>query len=259
MEASASDRRSWVLPVLLAVSTSAALVLGYLHVTRPSAGELGSVRVIVADDDGKAGNSIRVVVAEAPLAQKDTVAPGPAFTGAVNYPAPYLSKPHLKLTSGKRRYTVVAETESGFVWAAVPRPDDFRDDATKDSGLLEKLLGGSLELAASQGKLKPGLEFEDFTWEAKGLRAPPSALPPKTFEQKGKFAAIKGQEGVIFFPIPYASPPNVSLGGNYTSDIVVTECTAKSFKWRHVSPTASFQGEATWTARGVLGPTEGNK
>lgn len=251
-------RPNWVLPVLLAISTSAALGLGFLYLTRPNAGELGAVRVVVADDGGKSGTTLHVIIAEAPLAQKETVSPGVVWTGVVRYPAPYLTKPNLKLTSGKRRYTVTAETELGFTWVASPLPDDFRDDAAKEGGALERLLSGTFEFAAAQSKLKPGLIFEDFTWEAKGLRAPPSALPPQTFEFTGKFHSALGQEGVVNFEVPYSSPPHVQLGGNYLAATVVSECTAKGFKWRNTAKETGrwVEGDVTWTAKGIRGASK---
>lgn len=262
MPESVSSRLGWVLPMLLAIAISAALGLGYLQLIRPNAGELGAVRVVIVDDEGKSSGAIRIVVAEAPLAQKETVSPGTAFAGTVNYPTPYLTKPNLKLVSGKRRYTVREETELGFTWVANPLPDDFREDANKEDpnkvvGALESILGG-LELAATQGKLKPGLSFEDFTWEAKGPRAPLSTLPPKTFVQKGTFNTVFGQESVVFFPIPYAAPPNVVFTRGYGASVIVAECTPHNFKWRNVAA-ARFgnEGDVDWTATGILAPAPG--
>ena len=95
----------------------------------------------------------------------------------------------------------------GFTWVASPLPDDFRVDATKGANAIEEFLGRSLAIAAAQGKLKPGLIFEDFTWEAKGGGSPPPPPPPppKTFEQKGSFTTIVGQESVVFslYPTPH--------------------------------------------------------
>ena len=88
MSETVASRTGWVLPVLLAISTSAVLGLGYLYLARPNAGELGAVRVVISDEEGKSANTIRVVVSEAPLVQKDTIAPGAAFTGVVYYPRP---------------------------------------------------------------------------------------------------------------------------------------------------------------------------
>jgi hypothetical protein len=241
---------------LLAVAIAAASGFAFLYFTRPNTGELGSIRVVVTDDDGKGGNAIRVVVAEAPLAQKDTVSPGAMYTGVVHYLAPYLTKPNLKLTSGKRKYEVRAETELEFTWVARPLPDDFREDVTKDANLLDKFLGDSLAAASAQGKLKPGLVFEDFAWEAKGLRAPPSALPPKTFQQKGTFYSQTGHESVVFFEVPYDSPPNVELSGSLHSheSTVILEITEKCFKWKNTGKAGQQSyGDVNWTAKGIRG------
>jgi len=253
-------RTGWALPVLLSITTTAALGFGFLYLTRPNAGELGAIRVVVSDDNGKTGNAIRVLVAEAPLAQKDVVSPGMAYTGTVHYPAPYLTLPNLKLTSGKRHYEVIAETELGFTWGARLLPDDLREGVAKDGNLLDKIFGSDAALTALKGSLKPGLVFEDFTWEAKGLRAPPSALPPKTFVQKGSFYSQLGQESVVFFEVPYDSPPNVELSSPvyslHTSTLIL-ECTEKSFRWRNTAKSGSSYGDVTWTAKGVRTRGEG--
>jgi hypothetical protein len=252
-------RTGWVLPVLLSVALAAALGFGFLYLTRPNAGELGAIRVVVTDESGKGENAIHVIIAEAPLAQNDTVSPGGAFTGVVHYPAPYLTRPNLKLSSGKRKYEVTAETELGFTWLARALPDDFREETRKDPAQLDKFLGAPLAFAASTGNLKSGLVFEEFTWEARGLRAPPSALPPKTFELQGKFQSVLGQEGVVNFEIPYSEPPHVELTGNYTTATVVAECTPNSFKWRNAAreKAAYVEGEVQWTAKGIRGGGKG--
>jgi hypothetical protein len=253
MSAPTPPRTGWVWPVWAAVATAAALGLGFLYLARPAAGELGAVRVVVADEAGGAGRDLHIYVAEAPFPQKDTVSPGPAYTGIVHYPVPYRLKPNLKLTYGKRPYEVTAETETGFTWMARPLSDDVREEARTGAATVEAMLGNSLAIIAAQGRLKPGLVFEDFSWEARGLRAPASALPPRPFEQKGSFHTATGLESVVHFPIPYASPPEVELGGSRKHAVVVSECTAKSFKWKNFGTNPTFDnGDVTWTARGVL-------
>jgi hypothetical protein len=242
-------------PVLLSITTTAALGFGHLFMTRPNAGELGAICVVVTDDNGKSGNAIRVVVAEAPLVQKDTISPGSALSDTVHYPVPYLTKPNLKLSSSNRQYGVIAETEFEFTWIARLLPDDLRDGTPKDSNMLDELFGGEASLASLKGALKPGLTFEDFTWEAKGLRAPPSSIPT-TFEQTGSFYSEQDREGTEFFPIPYDSPPHIELsetGPNYPT--IILECTAKSFKWRNTSRIHD-SGSVTWKAKGIRSARE---
>ena len=256
MSEPAPARTAWVLPVLLSVATAAALGFAFLYLARPNAGELGAIRVVVTDDNGKAGNAIRVVVTEAPLVQKETVAPSMAVSGVVHYPEPYLTRPNLKLVCGKRQYEVVAETELGFTWVAQLQKDDLREDAAKEGNVLEKIFGDQAALAAFKGNLKPGLLFEGFSWEAKGLRAPPSALPPKTFTQKGTFYSQAGHESVVFFEVPYDHPPNVELSSPFArhASTVIVEVTAQSFKWKNTEKAGgSHVGDVNWTAKGIRG------
>jgi hypothetical protein len=260
--ADAASRTGWLLPVLLAIASAVAISFGFLYLTRPNPGELGSISVVVTDDQGKPGSTLRVIVAEAPLEQTDTVAPGLNYTGIVHYPIPYLVQPNLKLTGGKRRYDVVKESELGFTWVAQPLADDFRDDAKKNQMFekgfgvpFERLLESNLELAALNHALKPGLVFEDFTWQARGLRGPPPSLPPKPFEQKGTFFSQYGQEAPVHFPVPFDSAPNIELAGPAHVNTVIVECTAASFKWRNTAKgiTSGWEGDLTWTARGLVG------
>jgi hypothetical protein len=239
--------------VFAAVAAACAICFAFLYLARPSASELGAIRVVVTDDDGHSGNRLTVHVSEAPVVQKETVSPGPTFTGQVNFERPFRLPPHLKLTPvGKRQYDVTAVTELGFGWTARMQPDDLREDARKDPESLDRFLGLGLLSAAAQGKLKPGLVFDDFAWEAKGLPAPVSALPPKTFEQKGTFYTLVGQEGPVSFPIPYAGPPLVEFSGRNHAAIV-TEVTATGFKWKNPQKDKfANEGEVYWTARGIL-------
>ncbi|HJZ58775.1 MAG TPA: hypothetical protein VKE74_27780 [Gemmataceae bacterium] len=245
--------RGWLLPVLLAVAIAAASGFAFLYFTRPNPGELGAVRVVVAED-GKAGdgNALHVFVGEAPLVQKETVSPGREWRGVVHYPIPYRLLPNLKLSSGTRKYEVVKQDETGFAWIARLLPDDFTEEARKGPDA-DRLVELSFDLQSTFGKLRPGLVYEDFTWEAKGLRAAISAIPPKPFEQSGTFTVIHGQDGVVGFPIPYAGPPNVELSGPRGDRVAIIECAATHFKWRNTAKEAfANDGEAKWTARGIL-------
>jgi hypothetical protein len=243
-------RSGWVLPVLLSITTASALVLAFLFVIRPNAGELGAIRVVVTDDGGKSAGGIHVVVAEAPLVQRDTVSPGMALTGTVHYPVPYLSKPNLKLTGSKRQYAVMAESEFEFTWTVRLLPDDYRDGKAGEGNVVENLLVDATSLASLKGALKPGLTFDDFTWEAKGLRAPSLKLP-QTYEQTGTFFSSQGREGMEFFPIPYDSPPNVELSSDdVNKSTIIVECTAKGFQWRQSGELHWF-GTVKWKAKGI--------
>jgi hypothetical protein len=256
MSDNTAPHAGWLLPVLLSITSAAALGLGFLYVMRPSAGELGAFRVQVTDESGKSAPNLRVVVAEAPLRQNDTVRPGPDYSGIVYYPTPYLTRPNLKLTCAKRHYDVVAETELGFTWMARLANDDFREPP-KDAGTLEKILSDQTLLAGLKGNLKAGLVFEDFTWEARGLPASRSALPPKVHEQTGTFRTLKGQEATEYFPVPYSSPPNVQLSGINSQTTIVIDCTAKSFKWRNtIKDNNAYEGNVTWNSKGVLASGE---
>jgi hypothetical protein len=179
------------------------------------------------------------------LRQRDTVAPRSAALGSVYFPLPFHAPPHLKLTCAQREYRALNVTEAGFVWEAKLRESDFKPSLPKDD--LERLLGSSLNQVLNN--LRPDLLFEDFTWEAAGQSPDPATALPKTFTQKGKFGAPGKQESIVYFPIPFASPPNVTF--DYR-DIVLVECNEKSFKWKNIDP-ANYLVE--WVAIGVLPKT----
>lgn len=253
--AEAPVRSNWALTVFAAVAASAAIGFAALYILRPNAGELGAIKVQVTDDAGKAGNTLHITVAEAPFVQKEPVSPGQTYSGSVQFPQPFHVPPHLKLTStGKRLYEVVSVTEYGFAWMAKPLPEDIREDAKKDADAVERVLGsGGLLFAQAQGKLKPGIVFEDFTWEAKGVRMPLGSLPPRTHTQEGSFQTLIGQEGQVMYPIPYSSPPNVELTGGYKNAVVITEVTATGFKWKNpMKDKFANEGSVQWTSKGVI-------
>src|SRR5262249_61673662 len=83
--------------------------------------------------------------------------------------------------------------------------------------------------------------------------------------QQGDFEAVINSEGVVYFPRPYASPPNVELAGK-CENTVVTECTRDHFRWRNTRTGKNEQrpapiggtvdvfgseGKVQWNARGV--------
>lgn len=69
------------------------------------------------------------------------------------------------------------------------------------------------------------------------------------FEQTGTVAIVSGQEGVVNFPIPYSSPPNVEQDASNFSKTAITECTTTGFKWKNTGTDDSWNtGKIRWTA-----------
>jgi hypothetical protein len=225
-----------ILSALLAVALTAAAFLAFLHFTTT----------------GQAvGQALSLNPAEEPYAQRGTVSPKGESTGVVYYPFPFASPPHLELTCDKRQYVVTQQDEAGFTWAARERAEDFvalAADAAKDPAAAVQ----------PEKKRRPDVQYEDFTWEAKGLRAPANRTPIRPSEQTGTFVTRGGASGEVYFPMPFVSPPNVVLSGPSHDEIVIEECTPRRFRWRsHAEPSDRLsQGEMTWTARGVRATVE---
>ena len=141
-----------ILSLALAVSTTAAIVLGVLYVTKPAA------------------NS------EAPYEQHGTVSPKGKFSDVVIYAVPYRSPPNLKLTSAKRPFNIAKQDEKGFTWEAQPMPEDIKDDKGFGAEMLARRYPFWYLLSEGYlGRTAPPLE--DFTWEANGLRATENPKP----------------------------------------------------------------------------------
>jgi hypothetical protein len=179
---------------------------------------------------------------EEPFAQKGTVK-AEELTGVVYYPAPYCSPPNLTLTAppgSARTYLVTRQDEISFTWAMAPAPKDLKDLASGEQPKVEKLVPNG----------------EEFTWEAKGVRDARGLGYPRLYEQAGTFQSESRQEGEVFFPTPYATPPNVALSGNSTKTLV-TATTPLGFAWKNLG--ADFQserGEVKWAAKGVKATAE---
>jgi len=227
-----------ILSLALAASTTAALILAVLYVRQPGPGA-----------GGGGGGPLAAIFGEEPLVQKDTVSPQSKYTGIVYYPTPYGSPPNLKLTASKRQYDIVKQDETGFTWMARPMLEDFKADRQKDAeGALINTAFSLLLVDA----LKPNIQFEDFTWEAKGVRAGKDAWAMRTFEQTGKFNTIIGKDGEVNFPIPYALAPGVELSGNPSGVVIIVESRPTGFKWKNGGNIDFLHnGEVTWTAKGV--------
>lgn len=73
-----------------------------------------------------------------------------------------------------------------------------------------------------------------------------------TYDQSGQVSIVSGQEGVVNFPIPFSSPPNVELDTGGFNKTAITECTATGFKWKNTGTDDTWNnGKVRWTARGV--------
>ncbi len=254
-------RPTAALLVGLAVATSAAVTFAFLYVTRLSRAEVGVVRVETGEDPlapNKPG-TIRVFVAEGPFEQKDTVAPRSRYTGTVYYPIPFASPPNLRLRCRQREYVVVRETELGFVWAARPAVDDFKNGGPERDDLLDE------PIEKLKSALKPNIQYEEFTWEARGVPASTVTIRAQLYEQTGTFPSAPGQEGEVTFPIAYSGPPNIELDGPThlkRSFVVVIEAKGTGFRWKHTGTNDVFEaGPVKWRSRGIpaLDPPLGPK
>ena len=226
-----------ILSALLVAAVMAAAFLAFLHFT-PTGQTVGQ--------------ALNLRPAEEPLVQKGGVKPGAESTGVVYYPLPFASPPHLTLTGGKRDFVVTQQDEAGFTWVAQELPDDFfpaAADAPADP---------AAAAADKARRRKPDVRYEDFTWEAQGVRARADRTPLRTFEQKGTFQMSAGGEGEVYFPTPYASPPNVELPQAGLEKVFVTRCTRVGFRWKNTADRDDrlAVGAVTWTARGVKAARE---
>ncbi len=76
--------------------------------------------------------------------------------------------------------------------------------------------------------------------------------PVEPFKQTGSFMIVANQEGIVNFPIPYSSPPNVELDISSWNKTAITECTTTGFKWKNTGTDDHFNnGKGRWTATGV--------
>ena len=185
---------------------------------------------------------------ESLLEQRGTVSPKNKFSGIVYYPSPYSSPPNLTVTSAQRQYDIVKQDETGFTWKALVMAEDIRDDQRKNA---DAMIGvGIRHVERHVGTLKPDLQFEDFTWEAKGVRPGKDAV----LVQEGTFNTIAGKEGEVNFPIPYSAAPNVEVSGPASGAVIVVESRPTGFKWQNTPQPGAFavnSGSVTWKAKGV--------
>ena len=130
--------------------------------------------------------------------------------------------------------------------------DDFRNGMGDPKTLLDKPIEYLAGLNPnSLNYLKPDIQYEDFTWEAKGQRAGRGTARLSAFPQDGTFNVTRGEAGEVYFPIPYEIAPNVELSGDVTSQVIIVECRPTGFKWKHSGDTWRDRGTVTWKAKGI--------
>jgi hypothetical protein len=179
-----------------------------------------------------------------PYAQQGSVKPEGQVSGTVYYPQPYGSPPHLTL-SPATRYYIARQDELGFTWIDRHRYK-HAPDLAKEFPELGRMIGNQ-----SKTEEKTETPQPELSWEAKGLRAGSNAGAMRLFQQKGSFQCTPGQEGDVYFPLPYASPPNVELTS--LEVVTVVDCTASSFRWKskESSSRESKGTDVTWIAKGI--------
>jgi hypothetical protein len=188
---------------------------------------------------------------ESLLEQRGAVSPKTTFSGIVYYPSPYGAPPNLKVTSAKRQYDIVKQDETGFTWKALVIPEDIREDQRVHAEAMISV--GMRHVESMRNKLNGDIQFEEFTWDAKGTRPGKDSV----LVQEGIFNTIAGTKGEVNFPIPYTVAPNVELSGQASGAVIIVESRPTSFKWQNTPQTAPFavnSGSVTWKAKGVRTP-----
>jgi hypothetical protein len=222
-----------ILSVALAVASTTAVVLAVLYLS-------GTGRPASAVAPGQQSAAAPPTAS----AEKDTVKPLGQPAGEVFYETPFASPPHLTLSAPHRIYRIVKQDEFGFSWEADSVVEDFVGDA-KDVGAAFQ--SGRLDQLAK----KPRIDYEDFTYEAKGIPAGPGVEFERPLDQEGSFQTIIGTQGQENFAVPYASPPQITLRGKIDTTVVV-DATATGFKWKNGGTDAFFNnGTVNWTAKGI--------
>jgi hypothetical protein len=235
-----------VLALALAATTTSAIAFAVLYFRQP------------APAVGSGGNG-SPVAADDPLVQRGTVSPRQIASDIVHYETPYATPPNLKLTPVKRTYDILRQDETGFTWKARPMVEDFADEALKRAEVDMK--GGNVHVLmldyllqwASSYPLKADLRYEDFSWEARGMRIPKGGPLMVPYAQEGTFRALAGEQGEVGFRIPYATTPNVELSSGFHQheNIVIVECRPTGFKWKSVAKDPNDKGDVVWKAKGV--------
>jgi len=75
----------------------------------------------------------------------------------------------------------------------------------------------------------------------------------QTYSQTGEMEVPPGQELEVFYPIPFASPPNLVIASSFSQCQMIEQ---RPDRFRVKNPTG-LPHEVTWTARGMKGPPPG--
>jgi hypothetical protein len=236
-----------ILSLALTASVTAAIIFAVLYFREPAPAA-----------GGANGNNPVAAAADDMLVLKGTVSPGSHFTDIVYYETPFASPPHLTISRGKRQYALLSQDEKSFNWAAQIMLDDLTDEARKSSGQWLSLTLDKVtpDMVLNSSPFK-NVQLEDFTWEARGVRAAKGAVVMKVYPQDGTFNAVTGQEGEVSFPIPYATAPNVELSTIFTNvgvpaGVFIVESRPTGFKWKYVSKDLVNDSRTlVWKAKGI--------
>jgi len=236
-----------VLSVLLASFATAAVILAVIYSIEKSESSAAVPEARFAarpsPNDGPHQEPTGPAVAsDGTLVQIGAVDCEGQSSGIVYYPVPFGSPPHLTVTSPAFQIVLSKQDELGFSW-------------TKGS----VLAAIQDEINAQKSRdpdAKPSPQPQEMTWEAKGVRALPDSLKMIPGTQTGKFFSMAGETGEVYFPAPFASPPNVEFdrGMPGFSTTIVVKCTATGFRWKNAASKGNAfgsEGELTWNARGI--------
>jgi hypothetical protein len=82
---------------------------------------------------------------------------------------------------------------------------------------------------------------------------PKKPVEVEVFEQEGSFNLAAGAEGQVNFPLPYKSPPNVTLDVSGFNKTIVSEATETGFKWKNLAKSGDSwnEGKTKWISKGV--------
>jgi hypothetical protein len=162
--------------------------------------------------------------------------------GDVYFSAPYATPPNVTFGPNTSNASIQTVSPLGFSW--------------KNAGA-SPLPAPSVPWTAV-GVKATAEQITSLAKNAKPLKARENPL--KLVDQTGTFTGAVKKKGEVYFPIPYASPPNLVVSGaiinsnnSYPTIVIISEVTPTGFKWDGLAgaspPESALQ---TWTAKGIL-------